>query len=306
MAPKTPSRAESLGDVARWMRRRTFDLIVIGLVAIAGIVVGRELIQTYRAAPAEDAGLTGTLLEDQPLDLAFGSAGFAMSRQVVTGPPEEAHRALAGLVRRHIETALPASDTPDDDERTLVAHLLATTPFEEQSGFWALYGLDEDFHTQVGLRKFPEGEQEPHRGWRIVVWGLSFPLSEGRWTVYAVAPSPGQTPARSAPGEARIDESAFPTIPPGAQRTLRLVDREGQYLLGFSGPGPVDAWFDHFDQWFEAAGFRRTVAELNATRGQREYAPIRDSVAPRPARVQIARDGDGIWRGLVMGQAPTP
>lgn len=297
-------RTESLGDVARWMRRRTIDLIVIGLLAIGAGVVGRELISAYRrpAPDAEQQDVAGTLAEDQPLDLAFGSAGFAMSRQLVSGTAEDAEGALANLMRRRVETAEPARAKPDDDEQALVRHLLETTPYEEQPGYWALYGLGEDFGTQVGLRKFSEGTEESHRGWRVVVWGLSFPLGAGRWTVYAVAPSPGTEVARAERGEETVPESAFPTLPAGAERTMRMVDRDRQYLLGFRGQGPVSRWFEQFDEWFEAAGYERRTAELTEGKGLRVYVPLRPEIASRPVRIQVARDGDGVWRGVVMGQ----
>lgn len=297
-------RTESLGDVARWMRRRTIDLIVIGLLAIASGVVGRELIAIYRRPPppAEEELLSGTLAEDQPLDLAFGSAGFALARQVVSGSSDDANRALAGLLRRQVETALPARETPDADELALITRLHESRPFEEQPGYWALYGLGEDFRSQVGLRRFAPRTGETEPVWRIVVWGLSFPAGEGRWSVYAVAPAPGTETARTAPGEEVVPETAFPPLPPGAARTVRIVDRGGQFLLGFSGKGPVATWFDHFDRWYAAAGYRRTVAELDAARGLREYTPLRADVAPRATRIQIARDPDGVWRGLVIGQ----
>lgn len=301
-------RTESLGDVARWMRRRTIDLIVIGLLAIAAGVVGRELIAIYRRPPppAEDEILSGTLAEDQPLDLAFGSAGFALARQVVTGTDADADRALAGLLRRQVETALPARDRPDDDERALIARLLESRPFEEQPGYWALYGLGEDFRSQVGLRLFPPAAGATDPVWRIVVWGLSFPAGAGRWSVYAVTPSPGTETVRTAPGDEVVPEAAFPPLPSGASRTVRLVDRDGQFLLAFSGKGPVAPWFEHYDRWYGEAGYRRTAAELTTDSGLREYAPIRADVAPRSTRIRIARDPDGVWRGLVMGQVTRP
>jgi hypothetical protein len=297
-----PLPPPSFGDLARRMRRRTLDLIAIGVVLIAGGVVGRLLIEAYRrpidGPPDPTANASPGFAEELPVDLDFGEAEFALARQIVEGTAEDAATKLAELLRSKIETALPPAEAPNETERQLIDAALKRPAFLEQSGEWSLHALDERFGMQVGLRNVAKAEGDTSRqNWRVTVWGLSLPTGENRWSLYAVTPG-GRTQSPNA------DQASgpLPELPPGAMRTLRIEDARGEFVLGFSGKGPVEAWRTFFEERFAREGLVGTGWVLGPDRVSARF--IARSDGPHPGAtvsLELTRDPNGDWRGLLIG-----
>ena len=297
-----PPPPPSLGDLARRMRRRTLDLIVIGVVLIAGGVVGRLLVEAYRrpmdGPPDPSANASPGFAEELPVDLDFGEAEFALARQIVEGSTEDAATKLAELLRSKIETALPPAEAPNETERQVIAAARKRPAFLEQSGEWSLHALDERFGMQVGLRNVSNAQGDTsQQNWRVTVWGLSLPTGENRWSLYAVTPG-GRTQSPAADQTSGL----LPELPPGALRTLRIEDARGEFVLGFSGAGPVDSWRTFFEKRFAREGLVGTGWVLGPDRVSARFIAPTDGPSPGSVvSLELTRDAEGQWRGLLIG-----
>jgi hypothetical protein len=298
----TPPPPPSLGDLARRMRRRTLDLIAIGVVLIAGGVVGRLLVESYRRpidGPQDpSANSSPGFAEELPVDLDFGEAEFALARQIVEGTAEDAAAKLAELLRSKIETACPKAGAPDETELQVIAAARKRPAFLEQSGEWSLHALDERFGMQVGLRNVATAQGDrSQQTWRVTVWGLSLPTGENRWSLYAVTPG-GRvgSPTEGQPAH------PLPDLPTGAIRTLRIEDARGEFVLGFSGAGPVEAWRTFFEERFAREGLVGTAWILGPDRVSARFVARSDGPHPgATVSLELTRDPTGDWRGLLIG-----
>lgn len=265
-------------SLAHQIASRTTDLIAVGVVLIGGLTIGHSVVEWWRAEspPANSSAALpspGLGTDQFPLQLEFGDARLALTRQVVAGDEAAAHERLIALCRQITEAA---HDTPKETVFAAENELLAKTdrvePVAGVPGAWGVYRLGEEFALVVGIRYFAESAGTSGPPWdvpalssrdssnpkskiqsrksssrRLVCWGLAFPEGDARWML-SVFTAAGIAPA--SPGD-------WPDVqvPPGARRSLAMRDQRGGGLIGFSGAGEPADWREFFSNDLQQSGW---------------------------------------------------
>ncbi len=221
------------GDVARKITSRTTDLIAIGIVVVASLTSGRQLLVWWHAAPptraaAEMAARTGPAWDDpsQPLSLEFGDLPLAMTRQVVAGDRDATVAVLVEYCKTAAKTALQPWRERDAAEDRLLARIESLKPVAEEAGVWQVYVFDEPLPMAAAIHWFAAAPDDAaSEGPRLVCWAMAMPAGKEAWNLYVFR---GTANGRSAPA----DHTDVP-LPPGARRNLSLRDEQGSSIVGF-------------------------------------------------------------------------
>lgn len=307
-SPAAARPAGGLGDVARRMRSRTLDLIAIGIVLVAGLTFGRQIVEWWRTEPVDLAAGVPALGVNSgwgdggaPVTLEFGDRPFVLARQMAPGDRDSTLATLRDRCRAVLEkAALPATE-PDAAEKSLLKRTAALKPVAEEAGAWQVYLLEGPFALVVGIRiggaermrDAAATSEPPPAPRRVVCWGLALPLSERAWTLYIF--TAGQPAA--------ADPAALPhvPVPHGARQVLALREERGGELIGFSGNGAPEEWSRFYDEWFASHGWYsadgwQTVGGSWTAR----FVPQGETGAARfVADVQFGTDSGGSLMGLV-------
>jgi hypothetical protein len=287
------------GDIARKMTSRTTDLIAIGIVIVASLTLGRQVLVWWHAEPptraaAEVAARTGPVWEDpsRPLSLEFGDVALSMTRQVVAG---ERDATVAALVQ-HCKTAAKRGVQPwherDAAEDRLLARIESLNPVAEGVGVWQVYVLDERLPMAAAIRRFAAGPDDAaSEGPRLVCWAMAMPAGKEVWNLYVFQ---GTAKGRLAPA----DRADVP-LPPGARRNLSLRDEQGSSIVGFSEKNDVGEWIKFYDDWFADRGWSGE-GWLNSTTAWSARFDERRGLGGRRVEIQFARDGNGELSGLLQ------
>ncbi|NQU26478.1 MAG: hypothetical protein HQ567_34765 [Candidatus Nealsonbacteria bacterium] len=258
--------ADDYAQLARRMSSFTTKCMLTGIVLVAGLGFGRQVLRWWAEEETSGAGLA------QPADglgdplrphlLQFGDLPWSLRRQTVVGSKESAAAALREIglatVREEKDPILP-DDEPLDAERKLLAALATSKPVAEQPGRWALYESAKGFPMIVATRPEPAakrvasasdpGKSDPGKsGSRIAVWGFAFPADSDAWTVCTFQPA---SPSASG-GTDVISE----VIPPDCTRTLSVRVVGGGAVIGFCGSGRVETRKIRFDDHFARNNWR--------------------------------------------------
>lgn len=296
-----PPQSGDWSELSRWMLRRTFDLIAIGLVLLAGLTVARRVLVWWKTDPGDLVADQQTAFARDALapwgigpggaSLEFGAIPFHLRRVVLRGTLAEARAQLQAIAREAARTwvAKPAplpSDGPELREEQLLARLAAVEPVERgPDGQWSLYRIEGPLEMVAAVAPGQPDAAEA----RVVCWGLALPVEEDAWRLLVVTPPRGSTGASAAP--------ALP-LPPECRLELSLSDELGGGWAMFSGPGPAESWQVHFDRLAESRGWERLRpwSEGNPTRS----AAWVESGGGKPRRVdvQLTRGEKG-WAGVV-------
>ncbi|MSR59654.1 MAG: hypothetical protein EXS05_18765 [Planctomycetaceae bacterium] len=295
-APNPPG-ATGISALARRISSRTTDLIAIAVVLIGGLSIGRQLIEWWRADPETGVPVVANESETNPWGsgaapvlLEFGDAPLALSRQSVSGDREAALTQLVARCQAAVKGARQPTPLVHDAAESLVARTAALQPVAEEPGVWRVFRLDEHFPLVLGVRRFPEAENDRATPpWRLVCWGLAVPMGDANWTIYIFLASDA--------AEGATPEFA---LPPGSRRILGLRSDAGDALIAFSGRGNVEQWMAFFDREFEQRG-------LSAREGWQVAASVWSarfgSTQTRPGRqieVGFSRDATGGLTGLIQ------
>jgi hypothetical protein len=292
--------AAGFGEIARTITGRTTDLIAIGIVVVASLTLGRQVLVWWHAAPptraaAEMAARTGPAWDDpsQPLSLEFGDLPLAMTRQVVVG---ERDATVAALVQ-HCKTAAKRDLQPwherDAAEDRLLARIESLNPVAEEAGDWKVCVLDERLPMAAAVRRFAAGPDDAaSEGSRLVCWGMAMPAGREVWNLYVFQ---GTANGRSAPADL-----ADVPLPPGVRRNLSLRDEQGSAIVGFSGMDDVGEWIKFYDDWFADRGWSSGEGWLKTTTAWSARFDERGGSAGRRAEIHFARDGNGELSGLLQ------
>jgi hypothetical protein len=257
--------SSSYGSLAKSIRSRTTDLLAIAVVMIAGMTLGRQVITWWHADDADPVprsripavwGSAGA-----PLDIRFGDLSLGMSRLAITGTETEAQRQLVVLCTEKTRTAAATERSPEKSELTLLQRLKEMKPVASEPGKWEIYLLERPMAMAVGVRvvkpakESPTGresgqakvEQSPRR---VVCWGWLMPSGNRSWNAYCLQPGGASTSTLA---------GGLPDcpLPPQTRRLLSVVGGAEGQMVGFTGPGPVEAWMRFYDEWVrgqEAAG----------------------------------------------------
>lgn len=292
-----PARPESPG-AARTIARWATNLFASGLVVIAGLAGGREVLLWWRTPPPTGVGeaeLVGGVepnwnYADGFFDVRFGDAPLTLRRQTVTGDAraalEQLRRHTSDLAQRALAAGAASALVGDPRAESEFERRLADeTPAAGEPGRWALH---------EGLSPLPRNVVVALPSGRVVAWGLAFPATnapsqEPAWTLFAWTSASEQ----DVPGA--NDEPSIVPRPAGATRGLSLRGACGDTLETFAAPrGDVGRLEVHYDEWSRGAGAVyesswRTVGTMRTARFR-----LRDG---RRATVQI----DGLQGGAIRG-----
>lgn len=325
-----PNRAESSGAAresespGRRGLRWVLNLLASGLVLIASLVAGREVLLWWRS-PADVAGSADE--HDQPpgfdfengfVDLRFGAAPVVVRREVVSG-----NRDLVLETLRRNSTALaddvlardPSPTEPADvfhaaqrgdheSRRHLMARITTMTPAARKPDHWMLYEWPAPVPANVVLT---EGTSRP------LAWGLAFPQESAageptRWSVFSWAET--DVPQAEAAGP-NVGANGFGGMPPGfpvagppasppAQRKVEgephrpegttlgicLMSHDAAAVATFQARGGP-TWIErHYDAWNQQLG--GTVEQAWHSTGPLRRARYR---LPRGAVLLVQLDG---------------
>jgi hypothetical protein len=288
------------GEIARRMTSRTTDLIAIGIVVVASLSLGRQVLVWWHAAPPSHraAGMAAgprPVWDDpsQPLSLEFGDVALAMTRQVIFG---ERDATIATLVQR-CETAAKRAVQPwrerDAAEDRLLARADGLTPVAQEAGVWQVYVFDERFPMTAAFRQFAAGTDDAaSERPRLVCWAMAMPAGKETWNMYVFQ---GAANGRSAPA----DRADVP-LPPGTHRNLSLRDEQGSAIIGFSGNDSAGQWIKFYDDWFTDRGWSSGEGWLTSTSAWSARFDEPGGSAGRRVEIQFARDGYGELSGLLQ------
>lgn len=303
-ATKSPP---SFGRLAGTLRRRTFDLLAIGIVAVTLLGLGRTLADWWNTDPADLAPASvvdpfaGWGADGGTLRIGLGDLPCRLLRTHATATVDEAVARAVADCRSIAETGTAPLAPPDEAEANLLRTCAKLAPVAESKGEWRVHRATFPVPLLVASRR-AERSAGATDGWRVLCWGLVLPAGESQWTTYLFDAS------RAPAGASAADVgNAIPAkwLPGGAKRTLSLSDGRGRNVLGFEGTGSAAAWTKAFDAKLTAAGWRRIGAWESA--GSSWSARYADGSAPDDGterRLQVQFAADGAWGSGVIESAP--
>jgi len=292
--------------VARWAT----NLLASGLVLIAGLAAGREVLLAWRSSP-EVATLSAPIdTGDEPpvwnfdegvLDLRFGAMPLLVRRQAFSGDQLGALEVLRRHTAALAQEILPrASQTtkPLDDEaaRKLLTRTATMTPVAGEPGRWALYEWQSPLPANMVVADRPT---------RILAWGLALPAARaaaesGSWSLFSWAevaaehPSTSTESGKSGQAGDGAGESEEPYRPSGTTLGMSIEAPDGAALATFQARGGT-AWIEQrYDQWSHRVGAKVELA-------WRSTGSMREARFRLPTGSSVLVQLDGRNRELVQG-----
>ena len=288
--------ADDYAQLATRISSFTTKCMLTGIVLVAGLGFGRQVLQWWAEEEASRGGLVQTAdgLGDplRPHLLQFGDLPWSLRRQTVVGPKEAAVAALRQIglstVRENNDTELP-DGKPTEAERKLLAQLATRKPVAEEPGRWALYESEENLPMIVASAGDPSTS-----GCRIVTWGFAIAADSDAWTVCTFQPAAGG----GSDGTNVIDE----VIPLGCTRTLSVRVVDGGAVVGFRGPGPLKTWKTRFDGHFAGNNWKMVGQWRNTGAAWHARYEKSDSAAGSVVDVRLGGDAgaDSRFSGLLV------
>ncbi len=319
------------GVLARRIADWTTKLVLTAMILVMGVGVGRQMVSWWREESrpvTSPAPAWGGLAElGQTHDLQFGNQDWGLRRLSIVGNVTQARAVLQQSCRALLDEASDPPQMPSSSEQSLLAKLAAAQPIEQRPSQWRLYALPGEFPLVAGVRpaspaSSPPGQTVAVSADRVVTWGVAVPISDSEWVAYVFYPqgrsargsqvvsthseSPGTATSNPSGREKPSRQAAWPSalsIPPGSQRILGMQAQGGAAVVAFRGSGPVESWMGHYDESFAQQDYRRVQAWREhdgawfarfAGRGPQQGA----------ISVQLARDRDGPWRGVLVALPP--
>ncbi|MFO0872085.1 MAG: hypothetical protein U0935_24420 [Pirellulales bacterium] len=287
------------------------NLLVSGTIAVAGIVLGREVLRWwYVEAPTRwserhSTGVPGTPDAD-PLgqvgtgeSLQFGDLPFAWRHGVVAGEVAEALRLLRRECSEAAGTATVAREV-GPAERRLLAGLANRAP-DLENGRWSVYSLERPVPLVVAVTG--TGTTPTHQR-RVLAWGILLPEAPDA-TVAPDAPADSEATGHTGvrhwtwftwrPGgaETTAGKAEVWPVPPGGVRTLAIRTEEGGYRLAYGGTGVPDDWRRAFDTGFSKLGWEPVESgEAGWARVGRGWQRTYRQLSPGNAAEKAAKRGE--------------
>lgn len=234
-----------LGELARRCRRRTTDLLAIGLLLVVGLAVGRQLTAWWNEPELESISdplsVTGSgAAWTDPDDMQLGELGQEIHRRRVNGDRQAAWSALEESTRVTASRGGWPEFEADSSERQLLKVLdrqqsRASQPKRFRTAATTLHRLDGPLPMVVAVRQLL-GQR------RVVGWGLATRSSNGHWVTWTFA----------AAGHLQSEPVQ---LPEGSRRLLAVGSGNPERLVVFSGSAGRDDWWKHFDQQLRLAGW---------------------------------------------------
>ncbi len=294
-----------------------------GLVLIAGLGFGRELVQWWRSETATPSTVESPLLLSDSLGdlsqthtLQFGDLPWRFRRQQLAGSKEEAVTKLREMCREAVPNEIVA-DLPGPAEKRLLDRFRRQKPVEEMPGQWQLYALVGEFPMVAVIRGQtngagqgsgavqPEGttlgkpedgpaSQAPHvasKGRRVVTWGLAIPTGKETWNLYTFA----------ATGKAQESAPSLPelSLPPNSRRILSLQAAGGGAVVSIQGRGRPEDWQHFFDDWFQQRGWTGKASWGSSDSAWYRRYTSKSGQPKGTAEVYLRRNSEGMLTGVL-------
>lgn len=252
--------APGYSDLARRIRGRTTDLLAIGIVLIAGLSLGRQVLRWWKADDASPnvpiASATAAPIswgdEGSPVELQFGDRTTGFTRMAISGTEDQARQQLVALcVEKTRQAAFPQTPAPASELR-LLERISKATPFQSEAGDWEVHVIEKPLPLVLGVKfaaatpGMPAATVE-HSPRRVVCWGWLFSHGTANFTAYCVQP------ARS--GSSSAYAATEIPLPSSVRRMVSIQGSREGGLISFSGPGPVEAWIRFYDSWGQKQGW---------------------------------------------------
>lgn len=292
----TDPRTGGFARVARLIAGRTTDLIAIGVVLIGSLAFGRQAIIWWRTEPdeithpqviAEQSDPWGAA----PVEIEFGDAPLAVSRETVAGEREAALARLTTECRALAENPeAVVLESPAGD--AMLARLSTLTPIESEPGQWSVYRLEDQFSLVVAVcnRTAKEARSAASQP-GLICFGMAVPAGESQWTLFLFR---GANGVASGGG---LSSSDF--VPDGFKRLLALRGVQGELLAGVAGQGSAESWRASLESKLHARGWnirgewsivdRTWSAQFGRTNADESGA----------LSVVMTSNGDNDWTGLI-------
>ncbi|MBI5757188.1 MAG: hypothetical protein HZA46_01570 [Planctomycetales bacterium] len=313
--PRGKATQNGMARVGRMLAGRTTDLLGIAIILIAGLTMGRQVIEWWRTDPTK---LTAPLDDSQHSALTWGDNGASVSLEFGDHPCAIVRRMFHGshvdalsVLRADCRALLDRPDPPqkpiDASERTMLDQLAKFTPDEEEPGTWQLYQIADAFGVVIGTRNFADrgGQRSdatsdhhppstihhpPLPSRRVICWGFAFPFSKDNWVLYTF---------HSASTSVAVAGLPVPTLPPQSRRVLSLRDERGGSVVSLTGVGQSAEWSRFYDAWFAGQKWRRDAdwQQVGNVR-QARFRPQGDERAAT-ADLQIVEELSGRLTGLL-------
>lgn len=293
-----------LTGVARKIRRRTTDLLGIGIVTIGCLTVASYVSEAWRtdtppvAPPAHSTGwdpAAGTILQ-------FGSMRQSLHQQIVHGSRDEALAQLAGNCQSAAGSARAAladnaREAPAEEQRLL--ELLATREPDEVLPDGRQRHKIDGLLPMIVVAGTPaidsrqiavSTDAAPSR---VLSWGIALPVDEASWSLLTLQPT-------DSTGADTVSHGPIP-LPPDGERTLDITGHDGGRLLCFRGPGPGRRWVRELDRQFLQQRWQplRPWSQSGHGGWSATYSQ-RDETGRTRADIQLARQPDGNWVGVLQ------
>ncbi len=279
-----PDTTGGIGELARRYRRRTTDLLAVGLLLVVGLAVGRQLTAWWNEPELESTpnvgGVTGSgTAWTEPDDLQLGELGTTIHRRRVIGDRPAAWRALEMSTRATAEAAgWPETDADEAEQRLL----RVLTSRESNPGInpapaaTSLHRLDGPLPMVVAVRQLL-GQR------RVVGWGLATRTPRNDWVTWTFA--------------AAGDVAEEPVgLPADCRRLLAVGSGDPERLVVFTGsPGP-DGWWNHFERELHHHGWAPTSPP---TRHRDGWTGRWQHPSGRAVVVSSRHDNSGRWHGML-------
>ncbi len=282
----TTSAPTGLAGQARRWRRRTTDLLAIGLLLVIGLAVGRQLTAWWNEPTLQTPATSsiaaiagGGAAWSEPDDLQLGNLATTVRRHRVIGDRQRVCTALdVATGKLAADAGWPGSE-PDEAEQGLLKRLSGRTPTATPSGRepgTSVYRIVGPLPMTVAVRTLL-GQR------RVVGWGLATPTLDGAWVTWNFS-------------AAAVETDDPVTLPLDSQRLLALGDGDRERLVLFSGPSGSNGWLGHFRREMAGSGWRAITVPTQHDSGWTARWHHRSG---RTAVVSSRRDTSGRWHGML-------
>lgn len=284
------------------------NLLAAGLILIAGLALGRQVIDWLRSG-TQPIGMTdhvdqvvgrdpsGELLATAWLE--FGESSLAVRRSVINGNVDAVLAELRRGCREAAQADYPMPHQPGPAEQALLQRIAAQSPIDQLPGKWSMHQVASPVPLVVTVKQGTPADSSPQVAGtlrRVISWGLALPArstgqvgqGQDEWTLFVCAEN---LPVASTRGEDQ------PSPPPSGRRSIAFRSDDGGVLCGWSGPGEPEVWKGSLDQWHDTQGWKPISGwnQLPDT-WHRRY----EHSSAGAADVQFSRTPDGLLRGFWM------